>query len=769
MAVYVGQVSHKNGLGQIRNVTATDDMYFALAFGVVGSMGQIYSNRKIGMLQLEGEIDRAEVAIDPSEVMRVEGIDYARSHVSNIRDWGALANSLMLTSRTEMVSKAREVAPTVNINELTDAARGEIAKLLLGVGNSSNIRQIISNDDPSQALLDTVKRKSVNAVYRQTGETGGVEFTITGRGTTAVKIIPSSRLISVRVNLEGNVAGSASAAGSKYKQAFTDIKKEVAKVSLDSQDRNVRYDPNEDVLATAENVYSLLMQTTRQLVRQSVSRITEKFSELENFNPASVKSRLWGELNLTTSEVPQTKLSEDALRAYANGEMTALQFANLPENGLVEKLNKAVNNRLDKADIDAFAERVLERTNPSKKIDEEVRREMAYEVGETINLIQEEVDDTTAFDKAYEQYSRPNQQWESVIIERTMSRLNDEDVDVDNKELIAKRIRAILEPVAYDKAYEQYQAFLTRYKIERNSAADQSQIVQKVVDEYVDSIANTMPEELDDLTVTSVDDELPTYAFGTMEVVLSSRIISEFDFDQAIDESKETLENLLRSTNPYSAVDRIYWRSRINEMRRLKQVAHYANPDHVDEFVEKFAPDWKENIYESNSEFKNRAKSVLKNNLVGVLTLSLYTFIENEGLPEDMTNVYMLVPEKVAEIEMQKAVDDFLDITAGINEDNLSEKAMLYVNENYTEDVLYKLIERNIDLDELVEKLSDRLIDQLSETDEYRDVPSSWWITKILGINNRKELSNIIKSGDVEAFVNKYAPDWKEVAAENKD
>ncbi|MCF8636719.1 hypothetical protein [Enterococcus faecium] len=770
MAVYIGQVSSKNGLGQVKNVTATDDISFAQSFGVSGNLGQVYSNQKIGMLKLEGDSRHVEVAIDPTEMSRVESLDYARNHVASIVDWGALANSLMESSRTEMLSQARAVSPVANIENLSNSARGEIAKLLVGVGNEEQARKAIEEDDSSNALIDTVKRTSVRVFYQQTSTVGGVEFTITAKGSTMVKVQESSKLINVRLVMDGHVAGSAGSAGAKYKESFVQIKNRVTSVSSsDNLDRSMKYDPKEDVNSIANNIYSLLNQTARRLVRQAVSQIEEEFSDLENFNPASIKARIWNELNLTTTEIPQSGLDEKFLRQYADGEITAQQFANIPENKMVQRLSKAIIKRLSKADISSFSERILDKLYPVLASNERNKsiKDIEKEVADVLVILQDEIENISDFQGMYELYSRPNVQWEKIIIDRTLLRYNGEDIKVDSKSEILELVKQKLYPLVLVEAELQYDNFRKRYRIEPYSSYDQPNTPKKVTEEYVEKTANDIVEEREGINISNVSDIVVDYVKEVLPLTISVHIGYQFDYEKAIIEARNELVRLLTTTNPYSSSDKEFWTEKASLIPRFREASQFAKLDMLQPFVEKYAPEWIELIKEGdNFNLKNDAEKLL------------YEIIENKAddvlamkadmlyLPSKIVIKNKNIPSDIAKDEASQAVEDFLTLETELNENNLRDKAKEYVDDNYDLGYLEGQVSKRMDLDSIYEDVTNDLLEALKSNPTYSKGSPSFWLGKVRMVKSLQELGKYTYNEDyLDEFVVNYAPDWEE---ENK-
>lgn len=601
MAVYEGQVSYKNGLGKVKNVTATDDLTFAMAFGISGNLGQVYSNQKIGMLQLEGDTKQKEIAVDPSEMTRMEGLDYARAHSSEIVDYGLLANSLMITNRTEMASKLNSITPMAEMDSLSNEARGEVAKLVLGVGDENVAKVVILTDNHEQALLDTIKRTATMVHYQQVGNTAGIEFVVSAKGTTAVQVNPSSKLIKVIISMDGYVAGSASSAGAKYKQIFVDVKNRVTEVGKNEElDRSVRYDANDDIESIAGNVYAMLVQTARQLVRKEVKSIEDKFSDFEDFNPASAKAKLWKELNLSSSEISQSGLDENALKSYASGEISAFEFASMPENGLVSKLTKAVEKRLKKANYEAFQQRIIEslEIDPSK-VDSEIEKKVRNELEKTIDLLVEQILGTTGYGEAYELYSRSNKLWETQIIDIVLKNISYEDTSNDHKNENAAQLDTIVSRILYDNLLNLSEEAFTNIMEEKNLTDDMvvsyRDLPQKIAEQQTTLSKSEFFTEQLGITEDNVGDLLNEYINNNYNYdFIYINVLHKFKLTDVQEIAKSQLINLVAMTTPYSEAPKSYWIEAVNRVGTLKELAGFVKEQNVDEFINKYADDWKE-------------------------------------------------------------------------------------------------------------------------------------------------------------------------------
>lgn len=540
MAIYSGEVSHKNGLGRVRLVTATDNSALAIAFGVEGVMGGSYTNGKIGMLQLDGELSRNEVAIDPSEMTRSSDIDFARANVGRVIDFSALANALSGENRSEFISQTQRVSRQANFLTMSDEGRAEIVKLVLGIGDLQRAKQVIGQTDNLVALTDTVRRNAVTVSFTSSDEAGGVAFTVSARGTTSVLVDPSAKLIKVLINVRGTVLGSASNAGAKYKPSFVAIKKAVTSLSETARiDRQVRFNPDDDIAGIAMDVRAKLVTSARETVTRSVRDIKAQFADVENFNPASVKTRLWNDLGLTTSDVPQTKLSEEPLRQYDNNELSAIEFANMPENGLVPKVVKAVVSRIENADTDALAVSLVDELAPTQSGDDrESLIASVVQLLETTNAsIIDDVESTTTFDTAYDMYARQNSEWVKIIVDRVKPAVI---TLIENSQLLfpAETVRHYLADELYDDAFALLDSENTELS-EKAWKANSSVATQLTNQLVYQTVGNLLTDEVIARVAKSAN------VTGTLST-LPIRSIFSFKLNQAFHDNANQFEEIIQ-------------------------------------------------------------------------------------------------------------------------------------------------------------------------------------------------------------------------------
>lgn len=411
MAIYTGEVSHKKELGRVRHVVATDNIRVAQVFGVSGFAGSVYSNGKIGMLQLEGDASHAEVAIDPNEMTMSNDYDYIRSHLPSVANDLALADVVAQYDSSLVKQTLARYTREVKFNELSNDERIAIAKNALGLVSDDEVREALANADDKTRLQDAVRHVTAPLFLSKDDATAGIDYNLTIRpGDVTVLDTAKQRRARVSYTVTARVSGSKAVAGAKFKQAFTEVKTYLVELAVAQSELNHSFIlEGDDTDAILDDLAFKVRADMRKRLATFIADVSDKFADYDQFNPASTVARIWSDLGLTSTEVPQTNLSLDAVRAYADGEITATQFAEMPENGITNKLIKAVIKRLETADIDALAETLADREN---KMTAQPRR-----IERAIDQFIDALGDVTDFTEAKNYYSADNR----LLIDRIMS------------------------------------------------------------------------------------------------------------------------------------------------------------------------------------------------------------------------------------------------------------------------------------------------------------------------------------------------------------
>src|SRR5699024_442980 len=104
-----------------------------------------------------------------------------------------------------------------------------------------------------------------------------------------------------------------------------------------------------------------------------------------------------------------------------------------------------------------------------------------------------------------------------------------------------------------------------------------------------------------------------------------------------------------------------------------------------------------------------------------------------------------------------------------LSQEDMNDQVRDYVNENYDDDFLIVKVTEKVDYESLREELIEDLLLNLMNREPYNVVPREYWNNQARRVPNVKELSEYTKTDGLEPFVEKYAPEWEEIAKENED
>lgn len=163
------------------------------------------------------------------------------------------------------------------------------------------------------------------------------------------------------------------------------------------------------------------------------------------------------------------------------------------------------------------------------------------------------------------------------------------------------------------------------------------------------------------------------------------------------------------------------------------------------------------------------AKKTLESKLYDKVKAIYDGLMEEWNMPTFVLAPNADVINKIAMEQAEMAAEEFLDNYDDAKEDNLPDLVDEYVEENYDADFLYNAVERKLDMDKIRKDLVDDVLLFLANTEPYQDVPRTFWSSYLTKVDNVKELVKYDSEDGIHDFVEKYAPDWQEVANENKD
>lgn len=741
MSVYEGEVSHKKGLGKTRMVTATDNLTFALAFGVSGSIGQFYSNQKIGMLELLGDGSHAEVAVNPMDMARLDELEFAKSHPHAVVSYPALATALAPNYATELNYITKLVKPTWSYQTLTDDERTKVTKVLLGEQSIEEVQAETAGNDEingTERLSDSLKRLGPSLVVEREGQVGGVPYRLTARGTTSFKITDNAQVVTIRARngFSGQVLGNASAAGTKYRDQFKAIKEFVTDGKAYRVDHEYQYSKSLSTADVLEAMRGELLHDLNATIEQAQIAISGEFEELEPYNPAGAKAALWRELNLTVGDVPQTRLDEKALRAYTDQKITALQFADMPENGLVEKLNKAVVKRLDAADVDAITEQkvdllVQNRPNADR---EQMTAQVRTLVQKSLGQLADQLGNAATFSESYENYRSPNQQ----LVDKVLVGISADDIVADERAEAKGNHSSQLRLMLAERVQLQYHAFLLKNNI--GSTFSHFEIIDDVVDDYYGPLKNDLETYYD---VSSIDE--------VMECV------------QTV--SDDTLQK---------AMDRRYPVSQVMGQARADILMQYAGSPDIEQIVDSVSDDFAGMMYlyqkycqtdnsntmeETTMEIDQATVSDLFSQaLEEQITPVVEDFkVENKVTPGSVFD-RSGIAEGIAQREADMGLDD-LQAELKETSEEPNEAIPTYVQENYDRDYLYMKVENMYDLEAMMDDARNELVLELDNTEAYASKVDDWrpYVQRVTEVS---EMMTYLNGADgLPQFVETYVPE----------
>lgn len=137
-------------------------------------------------------------------------------------------------------------------------------------------------------------------------------------------------------------------------------------------------------------------------------------------------------------------------------------------------------------------------------------------------------------------------------------------------------------------------------------------------------------------------------------------------------------------------------------------------------------------------------------------------------IKSSFNNVINKVTEEQVELGISEITEWLREERIAKNE--LEEKVEEYVDENYDNDFLYQLMEREVDDDKLTKDLEDELVLMLINTEPYGYAPREYWEAKVKEVSSVQELGNYAGSQDgSHRFVEDYASNWEEEIPEKEE
>lgn len=140
-------------------------------------------------------------------------------------------------------------------------------------------------------------------------------------------------------------------------------------------------------------------------------------------------------------------------------------------------------------------------------------------------------------------------------------------------------------------------------------------------------------------------------------------------------------------------------------------------------------------------------------------------FMEENSIPQKSAD-HKDVINQVTDEQTDLGYNDFIK-SKDLSQENINDQVREYVNANYDSEFFIVKVAEKIDYDEIRESLVEDLLLNLINTEPYNVVPREYWNNQARRVPNIKELAEYTKTDGLEPFVERYAPEWEEIAKEN--
>lgn len=378
---YKGNSHHK--AGETRELTAgVNDAQFARIFGVENTLKQPSNSGQIAVIDLEKQ---ETIYISENEMTRVDELSYLRKHASAITSWFLAGNYLWTKHRDEMLGlyhrimhdgEAKNMFDNKELEILAQAYLGEIdektANALL------RVHKLDYGNEP--AFADTISRHVRPKFFTRELTVRGIEMKPIIK-VVSVESDKSTKQVKVKtkVILEANdIVGSVGALKKKFdkqKQAFKTFKNTVvpsvlSRMGEETNTYELRMEDNDNRIPASAFTHldadmdDRAADTFKTLQDSLASEMDNYFvddDDMPKINLATAFSKIWEELGLQAADMSRSGLNDDALVAYANGEINAQQYMVLNKDAFIKKFQKVLSERFSKyASPEAYANRALE-------------------------------------------------------------------------------------------------------------------------------------------------------------------------------------------------------------------------------------------------------------------------------------------------------------------------------------------------------------------------------------------------------------------------
>lgn len=675
MTIYVGEISHKPSAdhlaGEIRHLEgATDNETLANAFGVSGHAGSFSSNGKVSLIDLFPNDKNGTIYADPSELTRVDDIDYINQHLNIIVDWAALVRYMFINHHSELQLALTDISTMVTLNSLTNEAQIAVAKYFFNVISRNDARQIIDNQDEDQRFQDEIGRNILGKNSHFNFELHGLIFNV-GLKTSHYKL--DKRQIGIDFKIEyANVNGSArQIKGENAKNQRTQFKFFKRQVmDLIGSDKiktsfKHNYDPNNwtsEIINELNDKLQNDFESIKKQIKTYLAKLTPTdagVNEFDDYNVATAINRLWYTLKLPVSEITTGNIDMNSVKKWYQKEISTAEFLQINHDVFVSKIQNALSSRFDEenVDFDAYINRALDYAKDDLRgfeltklvsVAQKVAPQVVEDYADSFNSINN-------LDELMELYHASNRMHDQKIIENLSNKIiasvsQEDEIDPE----IKNKIETTLSSKLLKLATERYQIFLQENYILLGSVFDQN-LVKKYLTENLDQVTTRALAKSKLLNSNNLDDYL-NQLLSNLTANIDEYYVEHFDVEIALNQAKDNIYDTLIKTIPYSKMQDNYWETILQRISSYKAIQPYQYADNVESFVSHFAPSFEDDLQnetklskqEVRDFFIPKSEQLFNENILKDLIQKLHDKLHVDNIDELDMQITLQIDDKIA-------------------------------------------------------------------------------------------------------------------------
>ncbi|MBD5430517.1 hypothetical protein [Lactobacillus sp.] len=160
---------------------------------------------------------------------------------------------------------------------------------------------------------------------------------------------------------------------------------------------------------------------------------------------------------------------------------------------------------------------------------------------------------------------------------------------------------------------------------------------------------------------------------------------------------------------------------------------------------------------EKKAEIKRNAKVLITKNLEIKANRAQEEYLQQNGLSKEYINP--TVPSQIVDALSGVATEEFLKYYPDTDEDTLDNNVQEYINQNYNDNFMLSQVEYRQNEDEIKEKMIDKLVMLVANSDKYNGVDRGAVFQQARSISTLRELHSYLTEDGIELFMEKYGLD----------